>query len=80
MKMGVTMIDGFGSRLDGLVDSAFDFYYRRMTLPPNRRRTVPAKDQKRTANLDPALRIPMFFLQFLIYSTVFHRRSLFICI
>ena len=30
--MGIMMIDGAAARLDGLVEVASDFYYRRMTL------------------------------------------------
>lgn len=51
------MIDDFGSRLDGLVDIAFDFYYRRMTVTANRLKTLPAKEPRRTSTLDPVIRI-----------------------
>ena len=51
------MIDDFGSRLDGLVDVAFDFYYRRMTVTANRLKTLPAREPRRTSTLDPVIRI-----------------------
>lgn len=56
--MGVLMIDSVGARLDGLVEVAFDFYYRRMTLSSGLPRSgLTLKEPKRTYSIDPPLGI-----------------------
>lgn len=56
--MGIMMIDGVGARLDGLVEVAYDFYYRRMTISSDVPKVGSAvKESKRASSLDPPLRM-----------------------
>ena len=55
--MGIVMIDGV-ARLDGLVEVASDFYYRRMTHASDLPKAVAtARESKRVLPIDPPLRM-----------------------
>jgi hypothetical protein len=72
--MGVLTIDNVGARLDGLVEVAYDFYYRRMTIASDLSKSaLVEKEAKQEVRVDPPLGKPSSFV--LTYSAVLHRRS-----
>jgi hypothetical protein len=54
--MGVLTIDSVGTRLDGLVEEAYNFYYRRMTIASDLyKSSLVEKEAKQEAPVDPPL-------------------------
>jgi len=54
--MGVLTIDNVGTRLDGLVEVAYNFYYRRMTIASDiYKSSLVEKEEKQEAPADPLL-------------------------
>jgi hypothetical protein len=54
--MGVLTIDSVGARLDGLVEVAYDFYYRRMTIASDlSKSSLVEKGGKQEPRVDPLL-------------------------
>ena len=52
--MGVLTIDSVGARLDGLVEVAYDFYYRRMTIASDlSKSSLVEKEGKQEERVDP---------------------------
>ena len=75
--MGIVMIDVGSARLDGLVETA---YYRRMTLVSDLPKAgTTSREAKRALPIDPSLRMG-FSVAFLIDSSLFHGRSVVICV
>jgi hypothetical protein len=61
--MGVLMIDNVGARLDGLVEVAHDFYYRRMTVASDfAKSTLVEREAKQETRVDPLLGSSLFNL------------------
>ena len=71
--MGVMMIDNVGARLDGLVEVAFEFYNRRMTLGSELPKTA-AKEPRKASSVDPPFRMHLSYCP-LIHSSVFYERQ-----
>jgi hypothetical protein len=73
--MGVMMIDNVGARLDGLVEVAFEFYNRRMTLASELPKTASAaKEPRKASSVDPPFRMHLSYCP-LIRSSVFYERQ-----
>lgn len=69
--MGIMMID---TRLDGLVEVASDFYYRRMTHASDLPKAVAtAKESKRVLPIDPPFRMELS-VTFLMNSSLLYSR------
>jgi len=73
--MGVMMIDNVGARLDGLVEVAFEFYHRRMTLASDLPKTASAvKEPRKASSVDPPFRMHLSYCS-LIRSPLFYERQ-----
>ena len=73
--MGVLTIDNVGTRLDGLVEVAYNFYYRRMTIASDiYKSSLVEKEEKQEAPADPLL--GWFLLTLADSSAILHRGSI----
>jgi len=73
--MGVLTIDSVGTRLDGLVEEAYNFYYRRMTIASDLyKSSLVEKEAKQEAPVDPPL--GWFLLTFADSSAILDRGSI----
>lgn len=77
--MGVLTIDSVGARLDGLVEVAYDFYYRRMTIASDlSKSSLVEKGGKQEARVDPLLGWPL--LTSANSSAILDRGSIVLCV
>jgi len=78
--MGIVMIDGASARLDGLVEVASDFYYRRMTLVSDLPKAgATPRETKRALSVDPPVRKELS-MPLLINSSLLYGRQVIICV